>query len=191
MSKPTGDASDLVEGGSQRDARREIATPPAVRLFDGFTGLVFGVSMVTLLTAMTLLIGMDVILRVFFDAPIRGMHDIVGLCLLMLFVLGLPHSWRASHHVRMDVIYGAVPFGLRRVVDVFGSLAAIAFGLLLANQALRYVPDLQRIGSSTVTLRIPYWPFAIAIFVSAVLFTLSVVIDLAMTTFGRRRTQET
>lgn len=191
MSKLPEGQIELVEGASLHAARNEIVTPKSVQMFDRVTGSIFTVSMVVMLTVMTLLIGMDVILRVFFSAPIRGTHDLVGLGMLLLFLLGLPHSWRAGHHVRMDMIYGAGPFWFRRAVDVFGAVAAIVFGLMLAYQAMRYVPDLMRRGSSTVTLGVPYWPFAIVIMMSAALFAVSVFIDLMMTIFGRRRSSET
>lgn len=165
---------------------REPDRPRIARLYDRFTGGIFAVSMVLMLTIMTLLIGLDVILRFAFGTPIRGTHDLVGLCMLMLFLLGLPHSWRGEHHVRMDMFYRAMSPGVRRIVDIFSALAAIVFAVMLAYQAYRYIPSLQRIGSSTVTLRIPYWPFAIVIFASAVLFAISVVFDLALTLFRRK-----
>lgn len=181
---------EFLEGASVHDDRGQFIRPRLVVLYDNFTSALFGISMVVMLTTMTLLIGMDVILRVFFGSPVRGTHDLVGLCLLLLFLVGLPHSWRGGYHVRMDMLYGASPAWFRRVVDIFAALTAIVFGLMLAYQAWRYIPHFHRIGSSTVTLRIPYWPFTIAIMVSAILFALSVLIDLLMTFFGRRRRTE-
>lgn len=188
MSAPPEEGPDLLEGaGPNKIARSD---PFVVRLYDNFTELLFTASMAMMLTIMTLLIGMDVILRVFLGTPIRGTHDMVGLCLLMLFLLGLPHSWRGGYHVRMDMVYGAMPDWLRRLVDIFASLAAIVFAVILAYQAWRYIPHFQRVGSSSVTLGIPYWPFTIAIMISAILFAISVTIDLAMTLFSRRRQED-
>ena len=185
MSTTPGGEPDLLEGGGEDKTTQH--RPLLVRWYDNFTEFLFNASMVVMLTLMTLLIGMDVILRVFFGTPIRGVHDMVGLCLLMLFLLALPHSWRGGYHVRMDMAYGAMPDWFRRIVDVFAALAAIVFALILANHAWTTLPRVQRIGSSTVTLRIPLWPFTIAIIVSSLLFAVSVTIDLAMTLFGRRQ----
>jgi TRAP-type C4-dicarboxylate transport system permease small subunit len=160
--------------------------PAVIRAYDAFTGGLFNVSMLVLLLGMTLGIGADVILRFTIGAPIRGTHDIVTLSLLLLFLTGLPHSWRASHHVRMDMLYGAMPEGLRRMIDVFACVTALVFAAMLAYQAFRYVPSLQRIGSGTMLLRIPYWPFAIAIGVSATLFGIAVLMDLFMAATGRK-----
>jgi len=161
--------------------------PAWAALFDRFTSALFAVSMVLLLTGMSVLIGMDVILRVFFSAPIRGVHDLVGLGLLALFLLGLPHSWRGEHHVRMDMLYTAMSPGLRSVINVLGGIAALIFALLLAYQAYRYVPHVMRVGSSSVTLRIPYWPFTIMIMVTSILFALSVIQDVILSAFYRKR----
>jgi TRAP-type C4-dicarboxylate transport system permease small subunit len=190
MADLSGGKIELLEGASVSDERADIILPGPVRAYDAFTKFLFEASMVVMLTLMTLLIGMDVILRVFFDTPIRGTHDLVGLCMLLLVLLALPHSWRGGYHVRMDMIYGATPKGFRRAVDVFAAITAIVFGLLLAYQAARYIPHFIKVGSSSVTLQVPYWPFTIAIMVSAVLFAISVFIDILMTLFGRRRNAE-
>lgn len=181
MSLPDGPSpGGAAPGGLPRDAR-----PTPIRLYDAFTRRLFTASMLIMLLGMTLVIGFDVILRMAFGQPIRGAHDLVGLSLLMTFVLGLPHSWRAGHHVRMDMIYGAMPGKAARLVDVFAGLAAFVFAAMLAYQAFKYVPSLVSRGSGTMLLSIPYWPFAIAIGVSAVLFGIAVMMDLYMAVSGR------
>lgn len=164
--------------------------PGFVRLYDAFTGSLFRGSMFALLLGMTLLIGFDVILRFTVGAPIRGTQDLVSLSLLLVFLTALPHSWRASHHVRMDMLYGAAGDGFRRAVDIFACLAALIFAAMLAYQAFRYVPTLQKIGSGSMLLRIPYWPFAIAVGVSSVLFGIAVFLDLLMALSGRKSRSE-
>lgn len=159
--------------------------PALIGWFDTFTKALFTASIVVMLLGMTLVIGLDVILRMGFGHPIRGTHDIVGLSMLMLFLLALPHSWRGGHHVRMDMIYRALPRSATRLVDIFAALAAFVFAAMLAYQAVRYVPDLIARGSGTMLLGIPYWPFAIAIAVSAILFGIAVLMDLYMVLSGR------
>ncbi len=146
----------------------------------------FNISAVILLGGMTLLIGADVILRLVAGAPVRGAHDIIGMALLMLFVCSLPYSWPAGVHVRMDMLYGRYGPGVRRVVDLISSAAALIFAILLAWQAARYVPHMYRVKSSTVTLGIPYWPFTIAIAISAALFALSIIVE-AVLLFRREK----
>lgn len=155
----------------------ESARPKVARAFDEALRRSYTVSMVVLLTAMTLMIGFDVILRLVLGMPVRGVHDLVGLGLLLLFVLALPYSWRGDFHVRMDMLYCNYGPGMKRFVDVLTALAAGAFALLLAYQAARYVPHMMRVQSSSVTLGILYWPFTAAIMVSAAMFALSILLE--------------
>lgn len=164
------------------------ARPDYVRTFDRALRFSYTASMVVLLTAMTLLIGLDVILRLVVGMPIRGAHDLVGLGLLSLFVLALPYSWRGDFHVRMDMLYGQYGPGMKRFVDVLTAIAAGSFTLLLAYQAARYVPHMIKVETSSVTLGILYWPFTIAIMVSAVVFALSILLETVLL-FTKRNTR--
>lgn len=181
-------SDDMLHEGAPRST-----TPPGpddrpgyVRAYDSFTGGLFKASMILLLMGMTLLIGIDVILRFTIGAPIRGVQDIVSMSLLLVFLTALPHSWRASHHVRMDMLYTAMGDGFRKAIDVFSCLSALVFAGMLAYQAFQYVPMLKNVGMGTMLLRIPYWPFAIAIGVSSVLFGIAVILDLLMAVSGRK-----
>lgn len=159
--------------------------PSLIRWYDAFTTGLFTVSMVVMLMGMTLVIGFDVILRMAIGQPIRGAHDVVGLSLLTLFLLGLPHSWRGGHHVRMDMFYRVMSKAAGRLVDIFAGLAALTFAVMLAYQAFSYVPTLITRNAGSMLLGVPYWPFAISIGVSAILFAIAVLMDLYMTLSGR------
>jgi TRAP-type C4-dicarboxylate transport system permease small subunit len=155
--------------------------PAWASAYDRVLRFTFISAMTLTLTAITLLIGLDVILRVFFSIPIRGTHDLVGLGLLLTFVCSLPYSWRGNYHVRMDMLYNGFSPTIRMTIDVFAGIAAASFAMLLAYQAARYIPHLIRVNSSSVTLGVPYWPFAIGILISSVLFTLSVIQETFLT----------
>lgn len=159
------------------DPSDESARPDFYRTFDRALRFSFTASMVTLLTAMTLMIGIDVILRLVIGMPIRGVHDLVGLGLLLLFVLALPYSWRGDFHVRMDMLYGQYGPGMKRFVDLLTAIAAGSFALLLAYQAARYIPHMMKGQSSSVTLGILYWPFTVAIMVSSAVFAVSIILE--------------
>ncbi len=151
-----------------------------IGFYDRLNRRFFTIASVIILTAMTLLIGSDVILRLVAGAPIRGTHDLVGMSLLLLVLCGLPYSWRADVHVRMDMLYGQYSPAVKKIVDLISALAALSFAVLLAWQAARYVPHMYRVQSSTVTLAIPYWPFTLAIAISAAMFAVSIVVETAL-----------
>lgn len=158
----------------------DAARPGFADRFNRFLKFTYTWSMVVLLTAMTLMIGLDVILRLVAGAPIRGVHDMVGLGLLLLFVFALPYSWRGDFHVRMDMLYGQYGPRMKAAVDILTAITAGIFALLLAYQAALYVPHVRTMQSSSVTLGILYWPFTAAIMVSSALFALSILIETAL-----------
>jgi TRAP-type C4-dicarboxylate transport system permease small subunit len=166
----------------------DIARPAFARTFDRLLARAYAVSMVVMLTSMTLMIGLDVILRLVVGMPVRGVHDLVGLGLLLLFVLALPYSWRGNFHVRMDMLYGQYGPGMKRFVDLLTTLAAGSFAVLLCYQAARYIPHMIKVQSSSVTLGILYWPFTIAIMISSALFALSILLE-SVLQFTNRKTR--
>jgi TRAP-type C4-dicarboxylate transport system permease small subunit len=166
----------------------ETARPAFARRFDRVLRVSYTASMVVLLTAMTLMIGLDVILRLVVGMPVRGVHDLVGLGLLLLFVLALPYSWRGDFHVRMDMLYGQYGPRMKRLVDLVTALAAGSFALLLAYQAARYIPHMMKGQSASVTLGILYWPFTIAIMVSSAVFALSILLETVLQ-FTKRKSR--
>ena len=86
------------------DARSGMESPEQTPL-DRFTRHLFVFGSIASFMAMVLLIASDTILRYFFNAPIFGAQEIVGLGLLIAFLLALPHSWHGNYHVRMDLLY--------------------------------------------------------------------------------------
>lgn len=158
----------------------DAAPPGFAEHFNRLLKFTYTWSMVALLTAMTLMIGLDVILRLVAGAPIRGVHDMVGLGLLLLFVFALPYSWRGDFHVRMDMLYGQYGPRMKAAIDILTALTAGVFAVLLAYQAAVYVPHVKTMQSSSVTLGILYWPFTLAIMISSALFALSILIETAL-----------
>ncbi|MGE0256678.1 MAG: TRAP transporter small permease [Alphaproteobacteria bacterium] len=133
---------------------------------------------IVLIVFMTLLIGLEALLRTLIGFSIFGAHDIIGLSLILMFLLALPYSWAGDYHVRMDMLYrsyGPVP---RFLTDLVATAGALAFGGFIAWQAWIYVPSFMKIGTASPLLKIPYWPLAAAIFAFATLFCLAVAYNM-------------
>lgn len=127
------------------------------------------------LPALVVLVTLDVILRYFFDAPIRWSRDANGLLLLITMFGALPHAWDAGYHIRMELIYERL-HGLRRALaDVTAALCGIVFFGLLAFQAARFVPFMARVHETGEDLLISMWPFMAYVGLSAVVFVLRLV----------------
>lgn len=137
---------------------------------------------VILVLFMTLLIGLDALLRTFAGIAFPGTHDVVGLCLILLVLVALPYSWTGDHHVRMDMLFQTYgPVG-RYLTDLVAMVGALALGGLIAWQAWNYVPQFIRVGTASPLLKIPYWPLAVVICLFAALFCLAVLYNMAQRT---------
>jgi TRAP-type transport system small permease protein len=103
---------------------------------------------------MMLLTVADVTLRAVFNAPVRGVYELVELLLAGVFFLALPAVFLRDEHIVVDVIDGMVPRGvssLRRAAD------AVAVGLLvvMAWQGWLAARDTLAFGDVTAELGLP------------------------------------
>ena len=83
------------------------------------------------LAAMMLLTVGDVLLRAFFNRPVRGTLEIVELLLACTFFLALPASFLRDEHIVVDIIDGYA----RRWVPLLRRLAGMLGVLLMAVMA--------------------------------------------------------
>ena len=159
------------------DAPIEPERPQHTAL-DRVTRRLFVYGSVASFMAMVLLIALDTILRYFFNAPIFGAQEIVGLGLLIAFLVALPHSWRGDYHVRMDLLYRRYDARTRLLIDAVAGVGALAFGGLLAYRGYFTISGYLNSSKATSLLEIPYWPFSACVFVFATVFCVSVAVNL-------------
>jgi TRAP-type C4-dicarboxylate transport system permease small subunit len=103
---------------------------------------------------MMLLTVADVTLRAAFNAPLRGIYELVELLLAGVFFLALPAVFLRDEHIVVDVIDGVAPRwvpALRRAAD------ALAVGLLvvMAWQGWLAARDTLAFGDVTAELGLP------------------------------------
>jgi TRAP-type C4-dicarboxylate transport system permease small subunit len=148
---------------------------PARLSIERATRLIFSASAIVLLPLITVLITADALLRYLFNAPISWAQDLAGLCLFLLFCAGLTHSMVAKMHVRMDLVYCALPAIPRRIVDVLSGAFALLFSGLLAYQAVFSAMTAWRHQSLMPTGEILIWPFTAVGAVCLFIFGIAVI----------------
>jgi TRAP-type C4-dicarboxylate transport system permease small subunit len=105
---------------------------------------VFGIIAAVFLAAMMLVTVADVVLRSFFNTPVRGVYELVELLLAYTFFVGLPAVFLRDENIVVNVIDGAAPRlvpGLRRLADILALvvLALMAWrGWLAAGDAVAF-----------------------------------------------------
>ena len=132
------------------------------------------------LAAMMLLTVSDVVGRYFFNRPIKGTWELIGLLLVIAGTWGLGYCQLQKAHISINIILQRFS---RRVQALLLSLTYLiglaAFSLLCWRMfmlAMRYSTTMK--GYVTDTLEIPYPPFMFALSIGAGIMVLILIVDL-------------
>jgi TRAP-type C4-dicarboxylate transport system permease small subunit len=123
----------------------------AVQLCGGLAGLA--------LAAMMLLTVADVVLRAFFNLPIRGTFEVIELLLACTFFLALPAAFLRNDHIVVDVVDYMAPRrvpALKRAAEVL----AVVVIAVMAWHGLKAARDTIVFHDVTSDLELPrilYW----------------------------------
>ena len=136
-----------------------------------FLSKVFGYVASAFLVAMMLLTVADVLLRTFFDYPIRGMLELVELGLACTIFLALPAVFLRDEHLVVDVIDHMTKPSVVRLLDFAGAIVSFALLVAMAWEMVPLARAMQEFGDVTSDLSIPriyYWiPVLLGVVASA------------------------
>ena len=113
----------------------------------------------SLLFAMMTLTFVDVVLRYFFNMPIKGGFEITEMMMAVLIFAGLPLVSRKNEHVTIDAFDRFFPVSMRRVLHVIIHLVCAAALVGMAWLLYRKAASFAEIGDVTQTLKFPIAPF--------------------------------
>ena len=113
----------------------------------------------SLLFAMMMLTFVDVVLRYFFNAPIKGGFEVTEMMMAVLIFAGLPLVSRKNEHVTIDAFDRFLPARVRRVLYVVIQLVCAAALVGMAWLLYRKAVNFAEIGDVTQTLKFPIAPF--------------------------------
>jgi TRAP-type C4-dicarboxylate transport system permease small subunit len=134
----------------------------------------------SLLFAMMTLTFVDVVMRYFFDAPIKGGFEITEMMMAVLIFAGLPLVSRKNEHVTIDAFDHFFPAAVRRALHVVIHLVCAATLVGMAWLLYRKAGSFAQIGDVTQTLKLPIAPF---VYLMAVL-TLATAVVHVTAAFG-------
>jgi len=129
-----------------------------------------------LLTCMMLLACANMVLRAF-GRPVQGTYELLGYLGAVTIAFGLAATQRQKGHIALTVLTDLFPAALRRGVTMVSSLAACVFFALIAWRTTRFALNMISIGEYSETLRIPYYPFPLAVALGCALLALTLFID--------------
>jgi len=113
----------------------------------------------SLLFAMMTLTFADVVMRYFFNAPIKGGFEVTEMMMAVLIFAGLPLVSRKKEHVTIDAFDRFFPAAVRRVLHGVIELVCAATLLGMAWLLYRKAGSFADIGDVTQTLKFPIAPF--------------------------------
>lgn len=93
----------------------------------------------TLVLLAALIIGVDVLLRKFFQSSIGGADELAGYSLALGTAWSLGAALMDRAHIRIDSLYGLFPRGIRLVLDFLGLALFLGFFGLLAWRGVSVV----------------------------------------------------
>lgn len=132
------------------------------------------------LAIMMLLTVADVCGRYFFNSPIKGTWEIIGLLLVCAGTWGLGYCQMQKSHISVTVLIERFSRRGQAIIRSLAYLVGLAgFSLLcwrMFLMAMRYLTTMK--GYVTDTLEIPYPPFMLMMSVGAGIMALILIVDL-------------
>ena len=128
------------------------------------------------LTALMLLICVDVLLRYVFNAPLSWGVEISEISLLWITMLGSAYVLREGGHIRVDLLFNMIsPAATRRCAMFSCVICAIACAVLTVFGSEAVLTSIMRGSFRPTQLEVPVWAIIIVIPVGAALLTLRFV----------------
>jgi len=130
-----------------------------------------------ILALMVLLITLDVVLRYFFNRPIKGSYELVQFLLVLLVFLGLAYIQTKKGHVSVSLITAKLSPRQRSVVGSATYFLCLIIFSLISWRCILQAETLRVCGTSSDTLSIPNFPFMWLVAFGSVLLCLVFLID--------------
>ncbi|MGM7679141.1 TRAP transporter small permease subunit [Microbacterium sp. A94] len=155
-----------------------LETPVARALiaFPGHLARVLAILAASFTVIAALLLTAEVLSRVFFDQPIRGLFEYMQLLVVLIAFLGLAEAERNGDHIRVTILTERMPRKATAVVRVFAMLVSAL--IVLWMTVMSYIELSKSLGRGEYAaglVNLPVWPARIVIVVGlAALFLMYV-----------------
>jgi TRAP-type C4-dicarboxylate transport system permease small subunit len=121
---------------------------------------VFSAATVLILTAMTVITGVDVVFRYVFRAPLGGTYEVTEVLMGLLTFSALPLVVARREHIVVDLFDHFTPERGRRIQDVIVQFACGVFSLIVAVLLVFVGRKIQQDALVTNMLQLPLSPVA-------------------------------
>jgi TRAP-type C4-dicarboxylate transport system permease small subunit len=147
--------------------------------------LVLVYTAITCAAVMMVLTTADAMSRYFLNSPIMGAYEVTEKYLMVASIfLGLSYACRGGAFIRVTFLIDRLPHAARLVVDYFGHLVSLAFGVVVViatgQQALFALAD----ATTLSTLPVPVGPAYCLVPIGFFAMTLLILADLPRVSKG-------
>lgn len=106
---------------------------------------------------MMLFICTEVVMRYVLNSGLTWSQEACGIMLFILVLGCQANCWQKDRHIRMDLLYNAMPPWFRKISDMLTIICGGIFYGTIALQAVREIPYQFTIKEATDEMHIPLW----------------------------------
>ena len=147
--------------------------------------LIFDIVASASLTIIMLLTCSDVFMRYFFNHPLGGTYDLVGLGGAVIAAFAMPYTLLKGGHVAVDIVLRKLSKTKQVVIETITHIVGILLFLILVWQCVILAIDMKNAGEVTPTLLIPFYPVVYSMALCFLLLCLAIMVDLFNIWAGR------
>ncbi len=129
-----------------------------LRLITKYLRLVEDGILVSILLAMILLAGFDILARTLFGGGVAWIAPLLKVMVLWVGLLGALLATRTREHIAIDIVARVAPLTLRQILLVITSLFSAVVCLIIAWYSQQFVHFSKEFGDIAFA-RLPAWPF--------------------------------
>lgn len=120
----------------------------------------------------------DVVLRRFFDSPIIGTYEIVGMAGAIVLGFGLPLSSWLRSLIYVDFIVKKFPPKGQAIINIITRIVVIVIFITIGVEMIQYANELRISGEVSLTKRIPFYPITYGLGIASFVQCLVHVVDI-------------
>lgn len=151
---------------------------PVDRVVGGISRTASLISAVAIIVMMFLMVS-DVILRFQTGRPVAGAYETVQVLVVLIVFLGLAHSERGGHTIRVTVLTAVLSRAAGEVVRMTGRVLTVAIAIWLTYAtALHALNSFERGEYTRALVDFPVWPAKALVFIGCALLTLELVLNI-------------
>lgn len=123
----------------------------------------------------------NVCLRFFFNAPYRGVYELMGLSGAIIIAFALGYTQKKKNHIVVDILTNHFPKRVNRILDGVSYFISMILFAIVSWQVFVWGLKVSKSGEVSETLKIIFHPFIYCVSIGFAIFSLTLIIDFLKT----------